>query len=74
MTAGWPARYSGIHLAARVHDLKAGRSELTATTGRSWTPMQLLAELEPLVEANVNHHVAMASEWFPNQLSASAED
>jgi len=36
------------------------------TTGRSET-LALLRELDPIVEANLNRHLATAKEWFPHE-------
>jgi acyl-[acyl-carrier-protein] desaturase len=33
----------------------------------SMTQTQLLLELEPVVEANLNRHLSMAKEWFPHE-------
>ena len=31
----------------------------------SMTQTQLLLELEPVVESNLNRHLSMGKEWFP---------
>ena len=31
------------------------------------TQTQMLLELEPVVEANLNRHLSMAKEWFPHE-------
>ena len=33
----------------------------------SMTQTQLLLELEPVVEQNLNRHLSMAKEWFPHE-------
>ena len=33
----------------------------------SMSQTQLLLELEPVVEANLNRHLSMAKEWFPHE-------
>ena len=37
---------------------------MTATT---WSQTDLLRELEPVVEENLNRHLSMAKEWFPHE-------
>ena len=39
---------------------------MTATTDRL-NQTELLLELEPVVEANLNRHLAVAKEWFPHE-------
>ncbi|GAA1632964.1 acyl-ACP desaturase [Catellatospora bangladeshensis] len=37
------------------------------TTGNTDTTTKLLLDLEPVVEANLNRHLATAKEWFPHE-------
>jgi acyl-[acyl-carrier-protein] desaturase len=37
------------------------------TAGEGWTPAALLTELEPVVEDNLERHLAVAREWFPHE-------
>jgi acyl-[acyl-carrier-protein] desaturase len=36
-------------------------------TSDTWTQTELLRELEPVVEANLNRHLGVAKEWFPHE-------
>jgi acyl-[acyl-carrier-protein] desaturase len=40
---------------------------VTVTTDRQWTQADLLIELESVVEANLERHLAAAKEWFPHE-------
>jgi acyl-[acyl-carrier-protein] desaturase len=40
---------------------------METTVSAPMTTTQLLLELEPVVETNLNRHLSMAKEWFPHQ-------
>jgi acyl-[acyl-carrier-protein] desaturase len=45
---------------------QAGTPSFPATTQTEMTQTELLYELEPVVEANLNRHLSVAKEWFPH--------
>jgi acyl-[acyl-carrier-protein] desaturase len=40
---------------------------------KTWTESDLLLELEPVVEGDLNGHTGIAREWFPHEYVRSSD-